>query len=250
MASCQGNIMRTFVNRSLHTGLLTAALSGTEGALCRRPHGMVLPVQLEFFLGRECQAAPAATKPVQELSEVQPPSTSTAFTQVPQPGLEPGALLAGKSANHCVQPKNVFNMGDEWEEEEQLVVVELSGIIDNELLTKNRGTCKILDIDSEKPMMQIGHYVFAGKYEDALGTCVLFEEVPQKENSSKAPDLKYMCQTVKKLTMERIFLMEKKEGETNTGSDADGEQKDTNCQSIQEQDKNLQKLTQDNMDTA
>uniref|UniRef100_A0A8C7YA37 Transcription factor TFIIIC triple barrel domain-containing protein n=1 Tax=Oryzias sinensis TaxID=183150 RepID=A0A8C7YA37_9TELE len=132
-------------------------------------------------------------------------------------------------------------MGDEWEEEEQLVVVELSGIIDNELLTKNRGTCKILDIDSEKPMMQIGHYVFAGKYEDALGTCVLFEEVPQKgklmlalkkkndcpvlffrsffcaENSSKAPDLKYMCQTVKKLTMERIFLMEKKEGETNTG---------------------------------
>ncbi|XP_004069718.1 general transcription factor 3C polypeptide 6 [Oryzias latipes] len=141
-------------------------------------------------------------------------------------------------------------MGDEWEEEEQLVVVELSGIIDNELLTKNRGTCKILDIDSEKPMMQIGHYVFAGKYEDALGTCVLFEEVPQKENSSKAPDLKYMCQTVKKLTMERIFLMEKKEGETNTGSDADGEQKDTNCQSIQEQDKNLQKLTQDNMDTA
>ncbi|XP_078804979.1 general transcription factor 3C polypeptide 6 isoform X7 [Oryzias latipes] len=193
-------------------GLLTAALSGTEGALCRRPHGMVLPVQLEFFLGRECQAAPAATKP--ELSEVQPPSTSTAFTQ------------------------------------EQLVVVELSGIIDNELLTKNRGTCKILDIDSEKPMMQIGHYVFAGKYEDALGTCVLFEEVPQKENSSKAPDLKYMCQTVKKLTMERIFLMEKKEGETNTGSDADGEQKDTNCQSIQEQDKNLQKLTQDNMDTA
>uniref|UniRef100_A0A8C7YAN5 Transcription factor TFIIIC triple barrel domain-containing protein n=1 Tax=Oryzias sinensis TaxID=183150 RepID=A0A8C7YAN5_9TELE len=142
---------------------------------------MVLPVQLEFFLGRECQAAPAATKPVQELSEVQPPSTSTAFTQ------------------------------------EQLVVVELSGIIDNELLTKNRGTCKILDIDSEKPMMQIGHYVFAGKYEDALGTCVLFEEVPQKENSSKAPDLKYMCQTVKKLTMERIFLMEKKEGETNTG---------------------------------
>uniref|UniRef100_A0A3P9K092 Transcription factor TFIIIC triple barrel domain-containing protein n=1 Tax=Oryzias latipes TaxID=8090 RepID=A0A3P9K092_ORYLA len=104
-------------------------------------------------------------------------------------------------------------MGDEWEEE--LVVVELSGIIDNELLTKNRGTCKILDIDSEKPMMQIGHYVFAGKYEDCL--VLFFRFFFCAENSSKAPDLKYMCQTVKKLTMERIFLMEKKEGETSTG---------------------------------
>lgn len=45
-------------------GLLAAALSGTEGALCRRSHGMVLPVQLEFLLSRERQAAPAATEPV------------------------------------------------------------------------------------------------------------------------------------------------------------------------------------------
>uniref|UniRef100_A0A3Q3FXV5 Transcription factor TFIIIC triple barrel domain-containing protein n=1 Tax=Labrus bergylta TaxID=56723 RepID=A0A3Q3FXV5_9LABR len=56
-------------------------------------------------------------------------------------------------------------MEDEWEEEEQLVVVELSGIIDNDFLTKTRGTCKILDIDSEKPMIQVGQYVFAGEYE-------------------------------------------------------------------------------------
>lgn len=45
-------------------GLLTAALSRTEGALCRRSHGMVLPVQLEFLLSGERQAAPAATEPV------------------------------------------------------------------------------------------------------------------------------------------------------------------------------------------
>lgn len=93
-------------------------------------------------------------------------------------------------------------------------MVELSGIINNDFLTKSRETCKILvsfgfhcgeegeeretrslatvhgvdtlctllsvshcsfidvvvslvfkDIDSEKPMMQVGQYVFAGEYE-------------------------------------------------------------------------------------
>ncbi|GLD68829.1 calumenin-B [Lates japonicus] len=89
-----------------------------------------------------------------------------------------------------IQPTPVsrtLKMEDEWEEEEQLVVVELSGIINNDFLSKCRGTCKILDIDSEKPMMQVGQYVFAGEYEDALGTCVLFEEGPQTDSG---PELK------------------------------------------------------------
>lgn len=117
-------------------------------------------------------------------------------------------------------------MDDEWEEEEQLVVVELSGIINNDFLTKCRGTCKILDIDSEKPMMQVGQYVFAGEYEDALGTCVLFEEGQPKGKVNSGPELKYMCHTVKKLMMQRIFLAEKKEGETSTGNDGSGDKED------------------------
>lgn len=115
-------------------------------------------------------------------------------------------------------------MDEEWEEEEQLVVVELSGIINNEHLSKCRSSCKILDIDSERPMMQVGQYVFAGEYEDTLGTCVLFEEVPQKGKGSDSPDLKYMCHTVKKLTMQRVFLTDKKEGETSAGCRDNGEQ--------------------------
>ncbi|XP_072241839.1 general transcription factor 3C polypeptide 6 [Leuresthes tenuis] len=135
-------------------------------------------------------------------------------------------------------------MEDEWEEEEQLVVVELSGIINNDFLSKCRGTCKILDIDSEKPMMQVGQYVFAGEYEDTLGTCVLFEEVPRKVKSSSGSDLKYMCHTVKKLTMQRIFVTEKKEGETTSGGEGSGEQKEAACMSNQEEN-DPQKLTED-----
>ncbi|CAK6951150.1 general transcription factor 3C polypeptide 6 isoform X1 [Scomber scombrus] len=119
-------------------------------------------------------------------------------------------------------------MDDEWEEEEQLVVVELSGIINNDFLSKCRTTCKILDIDSDKPMMQVGQYVFAGEYEDALGTTVLFEEEPHKGKADSGPELKYMCHTVKKLMMQRMFLTEKKESETNTAGSCDGdEQRDS-----------------------
>ncbi|XP_019934689.1 general transcription factor 3C polypeptide 6 isoform X2 [Paralichthys olivaceus] len=140
-------------------------------------------------------------------------------------------------------------MDDEWEEEEQLVVVELSGIISNDFLSKCRGTCKILDIDSDRPMMQVGQYVFAGEYEDALGTCVLFEEGPQTGQGDKAPELKYMCHTVKKLMMQRIFLTEKKEGETSTGSGDGGEQQDTTSQSNQEEKDKQQGETREEIES-
>ncbi|XP_037624689.1 general transcription factor 3C polypeptide 6 isoform X3 [Sebastes umbrosus] len=136
---------------------------------------------------------------------------------------------------------------------EQLVVVELSGIINNDFLSKCRGTCKILDIDSEKPMMQVGQYVFAGEYEDALGTCVLFEEGPQKgeEEEDSGPELKYKCYTRKKLMMQRIFLVEKKEGETSTaGSGDSGEQMETTCQSNREENAKKQGATEDDMDNT
>lgn len=126
-------------------------------------------------------------------------------------------------------------MEDEWEEEEQLVVVELSGIISNDFLSKCRGTCKILDIDSEKPMMQVGPYVFAGEYEDAMGTCVLFEEGPQNEKSDSGPELKYMCHTVKKLMMQRIFLTEKKDGESSTAESGDIEEKSNEEENVNQQ---------------
>ncbi|XP_034443106.1 general transcription factor 3C polypeptide 6 isoform X2 [Hippoglossus hippoglossus] len=140
-------------------------------------------------------------------------------------------------------------MDDEWEEEEQLVVVELSGIISNDFLSKCRGTCKILDIDSDRPMMQVGQYVFAGEYEDALGTCVLFEEGKQRGQGDSAPELKYMCHTVKKLMMQRIFLTEKKEGETSTGSGDGDEQQDTTSQSNQEENDEQQGETREEMES-
>ncbi|XP_006071878.1 general transcription factor 3C polypeptide 6 isoform X1 [Bubalus kerabau] len=108
---------------------------------------------------------------------------------------------------------------EEEEETEQLVMVELSGILDSDLLSKCENKCKILGIDTERPILQVDSYVFAGEYEDTVGTCVIFEENVEyvdAEGSNKTV-LKYKCHTMKKLSMTRTLLTEKKEGEENIG---------------------------------
>ncbi|XP_008587430.1 PREDICTED: general transcription factor 3C polypeptide 6 [Galeopterus variegatus] len=108
---------------------------------------------------------------------------------------------------------------EEEEEAEQLVLVELSGIIDSDFLSKCENKCKILGIDTERPILQVDSYVFAGEYEDTLGTCVIFEENVEHvdtEGNNKTV-LKYKCHTMKKLSMTRTLLTEKKEGEENIG---------------------------------
>ncbi|XP_006840049.1 PREDICTED: general transcription factor 3C polypeptide 6 [Chrysochloris asiatica] len=110
---------------------------------------------------------------------------------------------------------------EEWEEEEeQLVLVELSGIIDSDFLSKCENNCKILGIDTERPIMQVDNYVFAGEYEDTLGTCVIFEEDVEEHVDAEGNNktvLKYKCHTMKKLSMTRTLLTEKKEGEETIG---------------------------------
>ncbi|KAM3675367.1 general transcription factor 3C polypeptide 6 isoform X1 [Ammospiza nelsoni] len=108
---------------------------------------------------------------------------------------------------------------EEDEVEEQLVMVELSGIIDSDFLEKCENKCKILGIETERPILQVDRYVFAGEYEDALGTCVVFEENTEQVDAegNQKVQLKYKCHTVKKLNMTRTLLTEKKEGEEHVG---------------------------------
>ncbi|XP_036025146.1 general transcription factor 3C polypeptide 6 isoform X2 [Onychomys torridus] len=106
---------------------------------------------------------------------------------------------------------------EEIEEVEQFVLVELSGIIDSDFLSKCENKCKILGIDTERPILQVDSYVFTGEYEDTLGTCVIFEEGVERMDpeGTDRTVLKYKCHTMKKLSMTRTLLTEKKEGEEN-----------------------------------
>lgn len=106
-------------------------------------------------------------------------------------------------------------MTTQEEEEEALVLVELSGIIDNDFLYKNEKCCKILGVASDEPVLQIGHYIFSGEYKNALGTLAIFEEtgVEKQINTGAGKkvykELKLKHTTDKKLVMKRAFLKEK-----------------------------------------
>ncbi|XP_042191401.1 general transcription factor 3C polypeptide 6 [Callorhinchus milii] len=100
---------------------------------------------------------------------------------------------------------------------DQLLVVELSGIIDPDFLLKCQNKCKIVGIDTDQPVIQVDRCVFAGEYEDVLGTCIIFEEDSEHDPEAEdKPLLKYKCHTAKKLLMKRTFLSDK-EGDESAG---------------------------------
>uniref|UniRef100_T1JHD0 Transcription factor TFIIIC triple barrel domain-containing protein n=1 Tax=Strigamia maritima TaxID=126957 RepID=T1JHD0_STRMM len=93
--------------------------------------------------------------------------------------------------------------------EDVLVLVELAGIIDSDfserIIDKNY---KILGIETENPIIQIGHNVFSGEFKDPLGTIAIFQEKPEESTpENKQLELKHLVS--KKLRMKRTFINEK-----------------------------------------
>ncbi|XP_014670568.1 PREDICTED: general transcription factor 3C polypeptide 6-like [Priapulus caudatus] len=95
-------------------------------------------------------------------------------------------------------------------DEEAYVLLELSGIIDSDYLKKCEPKCKVLGLDRAKPIVQVGRHVFAGKFEDTVGTAVFFSE-EQQGGANTAKQLSYFTHTSKKLCVQRAFLSEKAE---------------------------------------
>ncbi|XP_071960913.1 general transcription factor 3C polypeptide 6-like [Antedon mediterranea] len=100
---------------------------------------------------------------------------------------------------------------DEWEEEEYYVLVELSGISHDEF--KNSKNCEVIDIDSPSPHLKLDNCIFKGQYKHTVGTAVIFEEGKEKTEDD-VPMMNYLCKTVQKLEMERVFLKPKTSAST------------------------------------
>ncbi|XP_030827902.1 general transcription factor 3C polypeptide 6 isoform X2 [Strongylocentrotus purpuratus] len=71
----------------------------------------------------------------------------------------------------------------EWVEEEHLMLVELTGVLDYQYFAKSDKVCKLLGIGTENPVLQIGNYVFKGEYKKTVGTAVFFEQDEQETGS-------------------------------------------------------------------
>jgi len=110
-------------------------------------------------------------------------------------------------------------------EEECLIHVSVSGILQEDLSHLTTDQFSFLDIDSDRPLVTIGNQVFVGEYQDTVGTSTFFT---QSENTavrdqvfSRKPglEIKYFNSTRKKLVLKRVFLNKKNKPDTNIQSD-------------------------------
>ncbi|KAK3920235.1 General transcription factor 3C polypeptide 6 [Frankliniella fusca] len=102
------------------------------------------------------------------------------------------------------------------EEEEILVYMQFDSKLDSDLLQPHT-PFKIIGVDSETPVLQLGNQVFEGNWKDTVGTAVFFEEHPSTSSGdpvfTKNPSstLHYHSKTQKALAMSRIFVKPKEE---------------------------------------
>lgn len=115
---------------------------------------------------------------------------------------------------------------------EELVHVEINGIFQD--LGTGAGSdlsaiSKFVGLESEQPIVQIGNQVFAGTYEDCVGTSLFFtlgtsdrEEADDDDDDQEGlsgaqkvfdnrpkKKVEYLCKSDKKLVLKRVFLTPK-----------------------------------------
>ncbi|XP_069101206.1 general transcription factor 3C polypeptide 6-like [Argopecten irradians] len=122
------------------------------------------------------------------------------------------------------------DVAGEWEEEESTVVVELSGILESDFISECGGDCKVLGINTDRPLLQLDRYTFSGEYADTMGTNLIFTQGdvvthgPTKfhemaDNPTK--NLEFLCKVDKKLNMSRVFVSKTASDQADKDSDRD-----------------------------
>lgn len=102
---------------------------------------------------------------------------------------------------------------DEEEEiiEETYVLVEFAGNIGNDALKQDNLSMKVIGIDSDQPLVQIGNQLYAGEYSETFGTELMFSETEGHQPADTVFDTKldqklnYTAKTNKKLVIKRAF---------------------------------------------
>lgn len=100
-------------------------------------------------------------------------------------------------------------------DEEGLVHVCVSGILQEDLSTLSRDQFSFLDLQSSAPLVTIGSQAFVGTFEDTIGSSVFFSQAPNTVvkdavfGKEPATQVAYLASTRKKLQLKRVFLNKK-----------------------------------------
>ncbi|CAH1401928.1 unnamed protein product [Nezara viridula] len=111
-------------------------------------------------------------------------------------------------------------MDFEGESEDLLIYMDFNTKIEDVFFASDKDF-KIIGLDSQKPVLQLGNQVYQGEWRDTVGTHLFFEEVEEnKQNTdplfSENPEktMSFRFKTDKLLHMSRIFLKPNVEKET------------------------------------
>ena len=124
-----------------------------------------------------------------------------------------------ETMSNPVEKRCVNDDEGDWEEvEEELIHVEVSGIVQDDLKSNPSSIKKLVGLETVEPVGQIGNLAFLGSYANCVGTSVFFRQATDTESNKKdlvfddQPDLelKYLCKAEKKLVLRRVFLNAKK----------------------------------------
>jgi len=100
-------------------------------------------------------------------------------------------------------------------EEEAVVHVEVAGVLQDDFSHHNQSQFHFVDLDSSRPLVQIGNQVFVGEYRDTIGTSVFFRSQQSGEDApavdpvfghDQPARVDLVDTTNKKLLLKRVFL--------------------------------------------
>jgi len=112
-----------------------------------------------------------------------------------------------------VRVKNDSNDDDEYEE--SIFAVELHGLFDEESIQKavDDEKCHVHRINSDEPLLQIGSQLFVGKWEEVIGTDMIFKEISHRHL------LNFIGVNRKRMIAQRVVLVPKNKNEKEKSSD-------------------------------
>lgn len=121
-------------------------------------------------------------------------------------------------------------MEEDWSDEEEAaetyLVVEFAGNTGEDALKQEDLSMKIIGMEAEQPLVQIGNQLYAGEYTETFGTELIFTEEECRRpidpvfETRLDTQLSFAAKTTKKLVIKRAFATAKKAAEEMTDPDS------------------------------
>jgi len=102
-------------------------------------------------------------------------------------------------------------------DEETLVHVSVTGILQEDLSHLSPQQFSFIDIHTDRPLVTIGGQAFLGQYQDTIATSTFFTQSPNTVvpdpvfDRQPTTEVRHLASTRKKLKLKRVFLNKKVE---------------------------------------